>query len=269
MSLYATLRDWAARLGVHDRVEPLEAEAAERNAIVDIDTRRNAMREVAERDFSTPAPVTPLERLESAPGVVVSRDFRAAGKGAKWDRVREYPARPHGYPLNKKRGQSRGVRRWESIDTIMLHTAAVKLGPDRWLGVPCHGAIASDASVVLCHHADAYLWHGHAANRYSIGIEISGARTIEPPQVEPARALVRYYVELLREHHEAEGVGGKPIKIIPHRHSHSSRGVDCDAAIWRAVGEWAIDTLDLELGPVVGSGRPIPAQWWTPGRQAA
>jgi hypothetical protein len=201
----------------------------------------------------------PLARLHAA--TTVSRDFRTSGKGQAWDRVKVYPAKPYGYPRNKQRGQSRGVREWSSIDKVVLHTAGVDgLHPDRWLGVPTHGAVADDATVVLCHELTAYLYAAHELNRRSVSIEVAGNRTISAEQVEPGRALIRYYVEQLREHHD------RPLYLSPHRHGHSSRGNDCDAAIWRELGEWAIDTLGLQLGEPVGSGRPIPASWWSPGR---
>ena len=201
-----------------------------------------------------------LELLYATPGVVVSRDFRDAGSGARWDRVRDYDTSVYGWPRNKQRGQARGARPWEQISTIVLHTAGVKgLGPDRWLGVPCHAAVADDASIVLCHELNSYLWAAHAANRYSCSLEIAGKRTITDAQIPAARALLRYMVEELRRNRPVGPDGlPLPVYIAPHRFSHSSRGKDCDVAIWESVGAWGMKDLGLLLGPVVGSGRPLP-----------
>jgi hypothetical protein len=138
------------------------------------------------------------------------------------------------------------------------------MGPDRWLGVPCHAAVADDATIVLCHRNDAYLWAAHALNRRSVSIEIAGNRTIDDDQIEPARELLRYVVADLRAH-RAPG-DERPIYLDPHRHGHKSRGNDCDGPIWMAVGEWALDELGLVVGEPVGSGRSTPADWWSPGR---
>ena len=204
--------------------------------------------------------VSPLARLRATEGVIVSRDFRAAGKGAQWDRVREYDPKVHGWPKNKKRGQARGSREWEQVSTIVLHTAGVNgLHPDRWLGVPCHAAVANDATVVLCHDLRAYLWAAHAANRYSCSLEVAGNKAITPAQIPAARALLRYVVEELRLRRPKAADGGPlPLYVAPHRFSHRSRVNDCGPEIWREVGEWGMSELGLGLGPVVGSGNPLP-----------
>lgn len=240
------------------RIDPDELCDLLEGRIDGVDPTRSPEADPLDRDDSTPEPVTPLEALEAAHGI--ARDFRDAGAGRPWDRCRNYDPEVYGWPRDKSRGQSLGVRDWTKIDTIVLHTAAAKLHPDRFVGVPCHGAIADDGGIVLCHHANAYMAHGHKLNSFSIGIEVSGNRDIEDHQVEPLRALVRYYVDLLREKHFAAGVE-LPIKISPHRHGHSSRVNDCDRAIWLAAGEWAIRELDCELGDVVGSGRLIDPKW--------
>lgn len=193
----------------------------------------------------------PLDRLRAS--TIVSRDFRAAGHGAQWDRVREYDPKIYGWPKNKKRGQARGVLPWEKVTTIILHTSGVNgMHPDRWLGVPTHVAVANDATVVLCHELNTYLWAAHAANRYSCSLEIAGNKTISEAQVKSGRAALRYMVAELRSRRPG------PVHIAPHRFSHRSRAQDCGAEIWEALGEWAMRELSCELGPVVGSGRGLP-----------
>jgi hypothetical protein len=242
------------------RVDSAEATACEAGQLAKVDLEHNGCADPSERDDSTPEPVTPYERLAASHGIV--RDFRQAGHGQPWDRVKSYPAQPYGWPRDKSRGQSRGVRDWGDIDTVVIHTAGIcGLHADRWLGVPCHDAIADDGAIVLCHYHTAYLWAAHALNCRSISLEIGGDRTIAPTQIEPARALIRYMVEDLRAHRDA----GAPVYLSPHIHGHQSRVRDCDPQIWREVGEWALDTLGLEVGEVMGSGRPIPASWWSSG----
>lgn len=198
-------------------------------------------------------PTSAMDRLLSVPNVYVSRDFRAAGRGQKYDRVREYDPRAHGYPRNKQRGQARGVLAWEKVTTIVLHTAGVVgMHPDRWLGVPTHVAVANDATVVLCHELNAYLWASHAANRYSCSLEIAGNKTITDAQIVSGRAALRYMVDELRSRRPG------PVYVAPHRFSHKSRAQDCGPMIWEKLGEWAMTELGCELGPVVGSGQALP-----------
>ena len=243
------------------RVDVDEAAQVLADTLPDVDLWDVGHPDRATESFAPDAPehLTPLERLRATPGVLVSRDFRDAGSGATWDRVRDYDPDVHGWPRNKSRGQARGVLPWAKIDTIVLHTAGVAgLHPDRWLGVPCHAAVANDATVVLCHTLNSYLWAAHRANRYSVSIEIAGNRAITPAQVAPARALLRYVVdELRRVRPPGEDGKPRPLYVAPHRFYHSSRAKDCDVQIWHEVGEWGAQELGLGLGRVDG-GRPLP-----------
>lgn len=257
---FARLRARLALLGDDLRVDFDEAAATLGGVLPDVDVQHVPRRDVTERAPLVDKPITPLERLESAPGVTVSRDFREAGRGERWDRVREYDPRVYGWPRNKKRGQARGLLPWEQVSTIVLHTAGVAgLHPDRWLGVPCHVAVANDATVVLCHELNTYLWAAHAANRYSCSLEVAGNRAITEAQIPAVRAALTYMTEELRRR-RPRGPDGEtlPVYVAPHRFSHRSRAKDCDTAIWEAVGEWGMRELGLRLGPVVGSGRPLP-----------
>jgi len=182
---------------------------------------------------------------------LVSRDFRDQ---AAWPRARNYDPAIYGYPRNKGRGRPRGRLPWAKVTTIVLHTAGVPKGmhADRWLGVPCHVAVADDATVVLCHDLNTYLHAAHAANRFSCSLEVAGDCTITDEQVPAARAALRYMATELRARRPG------PVYVIPHRFAHSSRVRDCGPAIWAAVAEWGLAELELLLGPVVGSGRPLP-----------
>lgn len=234
---------------VRDRVDWREFLDTIEERLEDVDQKINGD-EPADVDDSTQKPVTPYERLIATPGVVVSRDFRDV---KKWDRTKTYDWRKYGWPGDKSRGQSRGKLPWDKITTIVLHTAdANGMHPDRWLGVPSHCAVADDSTAVLQHRLDAYLWAAHALNRFSMSLEIAGKGAITDAQIPVARALVRFMYETRQSHHEGQ------MYIAPHRFGHRSRVRDCDSAIWNAVGVWAMDELGLELGPVVGSGKPLP-----------
>lgn len=154
-----------------------------------------------------------------------------------------------------RRGRARGTLPWEKRTAIMLHTCAVDMRSPRFLGCPCHDGISQDGAIVLCHPHNALVYHGHSANRFSIGVEISGKRTITDKQIKSARILLRFITEERQEHHEGQ------MAIVAHRMSHRSRVNDPDAQIWRELGVWAIDVLGLKLGPTVGSGRTIPIDW--------
>lgn len=230
------------------RVDALEKAAVDAGELPGVDLTGRPAVDCTERCVVVAEPVTPLEHLEAAVGI--TRDYRDL---EQWDRTRKYDWRKYGWPADKSRGQSRGVIPWENLTTVVVHTAGVtNMHADRWLGVPCHAAVTDAGEAILCHNLNAYLWAAHAANRFSMSLEIAGNRTITDAQILPARELVRYMVDERRRHHDG------PMFIMPHRHSHKSRAHDCDEPIWAEVGEWAMRELGLELGPVVGSGRPVP-----------
>jgi len=236
---FASLR--LAFSGLRATIEQLEGALPEY-----VDTTRNPTsteRDEHERD------VLPIEVLRGTG--LISRDFRDL---TQWNRVKDYPMSTYGWPANKERGQSRGTLPWEKVTTIVLHTAGVAKGmhPDRWLGVPCHAAVADDGSIVLCHELNTFLYAAHAANTFSCSMEIAGDCTITTEQIVSGRALLEYIVAELRRRRPG------PVYVMPHRFAHRSRTRDCGAPIWRELGEWGMSTLDLQLGPVVGSGRPLP-----------
>lgn len=176
-----------------------------------------------------------------------------------WPRAREYDTRVFGCPANKSRARSRGLRRPDQVSAVMLHTTAVSgMHGRRGLGIPCHASIGSDESVTLCHHADRIVYHGHAANRFSYGIEISGDCDFDAAsQITRGRLLLVHFRAWRRS------VAGDDALcyVMAHRQSHSSRVRDPGPVIWRELGQWAIDELGYREGPVVGSGRPIPDEW--------
>lgn len=201
-------------------------------------------------------------------------------------------------PRTKSRGKAKGHRDWSQVKGITLHQTAVDFGtdPKRMLNVPAHGATLRDGSIVLLHDPTDYMWHGHALNKYDIGIEVScraagvegEGKTLWLPkevrhdgkkvlsktlsdeerlehadeatdiQLEATKHLVKQYCELVESH------GGKVEWIHAHRQGHSSRVSDPGSRIWKAVGIWAQEELGLSAGPPgwsAGSGNPLPDAW--------
>jgi len=158
-----------------------------------------------------------------------------------------------------KRAKSRGVIPWEKLTGIMLHITAVKMAAPRFLGTPVQTGISDSGDIVLCHPINAKLWHGHAANSFTCGIEVSSkSGEISGVQGEALRALIRYIHDERQENHRGQMV------IMGHRQSHRSRVNDPGPDVWHAGAEWAINELGIKVGPVVGSGKDIPAEWREP-----
>jgi hypothetical protein len=179
------------------------------------------------------------------------RDLKA------WPRTKTY-TKDYGYPLDKSRADppKGGIRRdWKSITTFMLHTTAVSgMTSKRGVGIPCHLFLPKENAVVLCHELELLLYHGHAGNQFSVGLEISGVSNWDNPnQIDRAKALLRYFQAQRR----AVLGDDATCYVMAHRMSHESRVQDPGKQIWQDVGEWAIDELGFELGPVVGSGRNV------------
>lgn len=230
------------------------------DAIDAIETRID-LQPPADETTPTPEPETPYERLaawcqETGTGLVDFRDL------TEWPRRKRYDPKVFGYPANKKRGQPYGSRCWEKTTCFMLHTTAVAgMTANRGLGIPCHLYVPREKAVVLCHQMERLVAHGHRGNSYCVGCEVSGVSDWDSEsQVERVRRLLRYFQDSRNRHVEE----GTPSYVCAHRQTHKSRPNDPGARIWRDCGEWAIEELGFRLGPVVGSGKPIPpadARW--------
>jgi len=172
-----------------------------------------------------------------------------------WPRDKKYD-KSYGYPLKKTRALPVGRRGIEKVTTLCLHIPGVDLHYKRWLGVPVHGAISSGKKiddgmprVVLCHYTEQYMSAAHSYNSFSESLEVGGFEDIH---IQLARAYVLYFKN------KREQAGYNKHYIGTHRFAHKSRPVDCGKRIWEAVGEWAIKNHGFLLGPVVGSGKPLP-----------
>lgn len=182
------------------------------------------------------------------------------------------------------RGTSKGTRKWSQIDTICFHqTACIFSTPERMLGVPAHSGVMRDGKIVLLHNPTSYMWHGHSANKFSIGIEIVAraagiegdgrtfwrsssdkkkgkkyedlVRECTDIQLAACRELCKYYIELVKKN------GGEIKYVIPHRSSHSSRVSDPGSRIWKEVALKIQEEFGLKLRKPVGSGNPVPQAW--------
>lgn len=192
------------------------------------------------------------------------------------------------------RGEAKGTRQLAKVTALWWHqTACVFTQVQRTLGVPAHIMIMRNGDVVLLHPLRAYCYHGHAANSFSVGVEVmcraAGTegveRTFWRSRAEKANGLtmaqlaaeptdkqlavvelVADYVttEVARQAEEERKTGAKVPGIVAqgfHRNSHSSRTSDPGSRIAQTVKHVAADYGHEYGGPVVGSGNPIPESW--------
>lgn len=213
--------------------------------------------------------MNPLSSLPM-PELVIAHDFR--------DLVR-----PRG-----SRGEWKRLRPVKEIIGITLHQTATKDFSPTHPGlsnVPAHAMVHRDGRVSLLHHVQRVVYHGHALNSGTIGIEIAcrAAGTegdgstfwrsdkekeagtpwthlvaeATDEQLEAARQLCRTYIDLVAE------LGGAIRGIWAHRQGHSSRTTDPGSRIYKAVAEQL--RLDLGLADVrdlhLGTGMSIPLSW--------
>ena len=204
----------------------------------------------------------------------------------------------HKAPRAQKRSKRRlGVgptvmRDPATVDGIVLHQAAVQWGArpehrreaegDERLAialrvvedVPAHAVAMQSGDVILRSPLAAYLYHANGLNGRSLGVEVEGlydgvevVGAHPPPTPRTITAARRAVVELVLRGREL----GMPIRYIwAHRQSSPARRADPGSVIWREVGLWAVDALDLETQPRETwvsrgrPGRPIPEAWGGP-----
>lgn len=204
-----------------------------------------------------------------------------------------------GRPRTKRRGESKGYRRWEKVNAITWHQSAVWFeNPEAALNWPVHGVVMPDGTVVLLHDPTAYLHQAHALNRDSIGIEIvcmaagiegnDGTRNV-PKKINPktqkkwtredwlkkkptrecteiqiqcGKALARYYDRLFTENE------GSIAYQHTHRQGHKSRIADPGSRIFQMIVEPSAAELNhtIRYSWARGSGNKIPAFWSEKGK---
>lgn len=197
------------------------------------------------------------------------------------------------------RGVAHGTRPIENVTGLGWHqTAATWVDARRCLNVPAHAVVLRDGvwldgeplpdgAVVLLHPLRAYVYHGHALNRWTIGVEIMArepgiegdARTFWRSRRErkaglgmaelaaPASAAQLASANALGDYYAAEvaAQGGRLVASVDHRNGHRSRVSDPGQRIHRAVTRPVGERHGLDVGvPVVGSGKPNPTIWSGP-----
>lgn len=184
------------------------------------------------------------------------------------------------------RGVAHGTRLIGRVTATMWHQSAAVLGkPQRYLGVPCHCAVMRNGDVVLLHPLAAYVWHGHAGNSFSVGVEVDcraagvegDRRTFWRSRAE--KAAGKTYEDLVREPtdvqltsafllgvyitEEVDRLGGVMNAQFFHRNAHSSRTSDPGSRIALGVAAPLAQRFSQEYGgPVVGSGSPTRKEWY-------
>jgi hypothetical protein len=187
----------------------------------------------------------------------------------------------------KERGFPDGKREWKNVKGITLHQMAVHIQkPETCINIPCHGSVIKNADIVLLNDPNLIMSHGHALNKWDIGVEISGRepgvigepksfglskderaagktyddlfRPVSERQIQAAIHLCEYYINLVAEH------GGKIEFIHAHRQGDDSRVSDPGEKIWKGVAIPLMKKYGLSCGPIgwrVGDGTPIPQIW--------
>lgn len=169
-----------------------------------------------------------------------------------------YPATYGG--TDKSRGAPEKIRRtWSQITTLMVHTAAVELEHKRWLGVPAHWGVSSEPNggmpcAVLMHPAVAYMSHGNAANKFTVGLEISGDRDWTHPA---QRAIVFAFMRLFLRLRTAACGFDVSAYVMPHRFASKGKADDPGGALWPQCWRYA-EAHGYQLGPVLSRGLPLP-----------
>ena len=169
-----------------------------------------------------------------------------------------------------------------SIDGIVVHQTATPFGVTakqvkaaggdgklakhrRALGVGAHMTVFDTGLAVLAHPLDWYVYHGHALNARSLGLEIEGLF----PGKQGSKELFTGVLEsgaqdglefLVRKGREL----GMPIKWIwAHRQSSMTRDSDPGEEIWKKlVLGYAVSSLGLvPQHEFVSGGKTIPTEW--------
>lgn len=227
-------------------------------------------------DLAGPHTRTPFDNLV--------RDAKA--NNLKLHDFRQVP-RPRG-----SRGRAHGTRKLKNVTAIWWHQMAAAINdPERCLTIPVHGAVIRSGDIVLLHPILAYMWHGNAANKFTIGIEMAvraagiegNAKTFwrsrrekrggripqglyaELTEVQRKAGLIlgEYYV--MEHKRQCELNSSRPPGIVAmgfHRNSHRSRTSDPGSKVAREVVRSLCAIHRIEYGgPVVGSGAATPGAW--------
>lgn len=158
--------------------------------------------------------------------------------------------------------------------------------------INAHGCLDTDGSILLLHPLRAYLMTANHFNPVCLSWEIMGnfegifgtGDWYKPGkfgrgrpkriQLIRARQLTLWLLDpeqgppddelpapLLAWREECR-IHGNPLKYVnAHRQGTDNRNLDSGSEPWYHVGQWSAIHTTLEVGPVVGNGRPLPKAW--------
>lgn len=175
----------------------------------------------------------------------------------------------------------RSVRPLSQSRAAVLHQMGVgtwRDGNPMFARVRAHFVVKRSGVVLQLHPLTCRMRYGSgAANPWAITIECEGnyptryrdgvplyyspdkfGRSVladAPAQVEAARALLAWL---------AAQVSG--LQVGTHRQISKGKAGCCGPDLWREVGQWAADALDLPLMPTLPGGLEIPDEWRGPPR---
>ena len=189
-------------------------------------------------------------------------------------RVESYRSQLEMPPGEKWRARPRPLAQ---VTTVLVHQTAVhggfgvrsqlldRHGGDalaarqaRYRDTPYHELYSpQDRASIVQWPAWAYTFHGHKANRYSVGWAYDGKLPGDALDVEGARASLTHFVEVMRE-------AGAPLRYVEaHRQHSAQRGGDPGVEIWTRVVRPLLEQLELAQRPehVTGTGKRLPPAW--------
>jgi hypothetical protein len=175
------------------------------------------------------------------------------------------------------RGAIHGVRDWSKITGIVLHQTAtdgLRYDHPKILGVPAHALIDPQAYVVALRPLQAYMFHAHALNEDTLGLEIDckaagiesdprtwpkGRREATEAQIVSALDWCFWVIDTVHEN------GGRIERVWAHRQGRRSRVADPGSRIWQRVAI-PLEDIGVVTAPLLtrGSGKRI-ADAWDPG----
>lgn len=188
----------------------------------------------------------------------------------------------------RSRGELKGLRKTRAVRGIVLHqTANAHLDADHRLiaGVPAHALVDMTGRLALLHHPQDVMWHAHALNRDTVGLELAcrvpgrmhDGRTFWRSKREKAARVpwnelqkrpTDVQLERAREWclWMADQCPKWPLQLWTHRQGHSSRTSDPGEEIVRKVILPLVDgwpsRFTWDPKATRGSGTAVPREWW-------
>lgn len=142
----------------------------------------------------------------------------------------------------------------------------------RLQGIPAHLVAARDGTAILNAPASWYLYHGNAANDFSLGVEVEGSYDGRRNKGQvPTILLEQLRLGLIELVRLARAEGAVNLRYaIAHRQSNGGKPGDPGCELWQfyeaLCGELELEPqYDLVIPPTKGTstkpGRPIPKDW--------